>query len=303
MPKHHFLEYDPKSTHDPRAPFAVLPIPYERSVCYGRGTAKAPEAILGASMQMELFDDEFFSPPELRVQTLPAIPCRGLSTAKIFTRIRRTAESVLRPGRFLMSFGGEHSITSPLVAAARAVHGDISVLSLDAHLDLRDRYKNNPLSHACVLRRVMEMNVPVALAGIRSLCQEEYDFVKQHHLHVHWAREILAARNDRWIDTLVAGMKNKVYLSIDADVFDPSLMPGTGTPEPGGLAWQTVLNLLRRLCLKRTVIAADIVEVIPLPGAPLCEYTAAKLALKLMTYISKSAIVKSKAGLGLKPGG
>jgi len=294
---HHFLEYDAKNTHNPRAPFAVLPIPYERSVCYGRGTAKAPAAILDASIQTELFDDEFFCPQGLRVQTLPAIPCRGISAGKIFTRIRRTAESALHSGRFLMSLGGEHSITFPLVAAAQAVHKEISVLSLDAHLDLRDSYKNNRFSHACVFRRVMEINVPVAHVGIRSLCREEYDLVKRRHLNVHWAREILAAKSDQWIDTLAAGMKNKVYISIDADVLDPSIMPGTGTPEPGGLSWQTVLRILRRLCLKRTVIAADIVEVIPLPSTPLCEYAAAKLALKLMTYVSKSAIVKSGAEL------
>lgn len=287
MPKYHFLEYDASNTRNPRAPFAVLPIPYEHSVSYGRGTAKAPAAILKASIQTELFDDEFFCPPGLRVQTLPAISCRGTSAGKIFARIRRTAESVLHSGRFLMSFGGEHSITFPLVAAAKSVYNNISVLSLDAHLDLRDSYENNRFSHACVFRRVMELNVPVVHVGIRSLCREEYDLVKRRHLNVYWAREIIAANSNKWIDPLVAGMKKRVYISIDADVLDPAIMPGTGTPEPGGLSWQTVLMLLRCVALKRTVIAADIVEVIPLPPTPLCEYAAAKLALKLMTYCSK----------------
>jgi agmatinase len=186
-----------------------------------------------------------------------------------------------------MSFGGEHTVTFPLVAAARAVHKEICVLNLDAHLDLRDSYYANRFSHACVFRRVMEMNVPVIHAGIRSLCQEEYDLVRRRRLNVYWAREILAANNYKWIDKLVAGMKKKVYISIDSDVLDTSVMPGTGTPEPGGLSWQTVLLLLRRICLKRTVVAADIVEVIPLAGTPACEYTAAKLAMKLMTYIRK----------------
>ena len=293
VPKYHFLEYDPENTLNPRSPFAVLPIPYEHSVSYGRGTAKAPAAILKASVQTELFDEEFFCPPGLRVQTLPAINCRGKNTGEIFARIRRAAEAVLRSGRFLMSLGGEHSITFPLVAAARAVHREISVLSLDAHLDLRDNYKNNRFSHACVFRRIMEINAPAAHVGIRSLCREEHDLAQRHRLKVCWAREILAARGEGWIDALIAGMKKKVYISIDADVFDPSIMPGTGTPEPGGLSWQTVLALLRRICLKRTVIAADIVEVIPLPDTPVCEYTAAKLALKLITYVSKSADMKS----------
>jgi agmatinase len=139
----------------------------------------------------------------------------------------------------------------------------------------------------------METGVPVVHAGIRSLCREEYDLVQRRRLKIHWAREIIADKNEKWMDQLAAALKKKVYLSIDADVLDPSVMPGTGTPEPGGLAWWTLLRLLRRLCQERTIIAADIVEVVPLAGTPLCEYTAAKLALKLMTYVSKSAIVRS----------
>jgi len=286
MANYHFLEYDAENTHNPRAPYAVFPIPFERTVSFGHGTSKAPTAILKASMQAELFDDEFFCAPGLKVQTLPAADCHG-STAAVFNRIRRRAETILNAGRFLMSFGGEHSLTIPLVAAAKSACGDISVLNLDSHLDLRDTFRNSRFSHACVFRRVMELGVPVVHAGIRSLCREEYELVKQNHLNVYWARDILAAKNDKWIKEIIRRLKKKVYISIDADVLDPSIMPGTGTPEPGGLAWQTVLRLLRQVCLEKKVIAADIVEVIPLPNAPLCEYVAAKLALKLMTYCRK----------------
>ena len=289
--KYHFLEYDAENTRNPRAPYAVFPIPFERTVSFGRGTSQAPTAILKASMQAELFDEEFFCAPGLKVQTLPAADCRGSTTA-VFNRIRRRAESILKAGRFLMSFGGEHSLTIPLVAAAKSACGDISVLNLDSHLDLRDSFRGSRFSHACVFRRIMEMNIPVTHAGTRSLCREEYEFVKRNHLNVYWARDILAAKNDKWIGEIIRRLRKKVYISIDADALDPSIMPGTGTPEPGGLAWQTVLRLLHQVCLERKVIAADIVEVIPLPNTPLCEYVAAKLALKLMTYISKSAIVK-----------
>jgi len=286
MVKYHFLEYDAENTRNPRAPYVVFPIPFERTVSFGRGTAKAPAAILKASMQIELFDEEFVCSRELKVQTLPAADCRG-STAAVFDRIRRRAETILNAGRFLMSFGGEHSLTIPLVAAAKSACGDISVLNLDSHLDLRDNFRNSHFSHACVFRRVMEMNIPVIHAGTRSLCREEYELVKRNHLNVYWARDILAAKNDKWIKEIIRRLNKKVYISIDADVLDPSIMPGTGTPEPGGLAWQTVLRLLRQVCLERKVIAADIVEVIPLPNTPLCEYVAAKLALKLMTYCRK----------------
>jgi len=283
--KHQFLA-EPVHTPGPDAPFAVLPVPFERTVSFGRGTAKAPAAILDASVQAELFDDEFFRPLEFKVQTLPAIDCRG-ATEAVFGRIRRRAESVLRAGRFLMSFGGEHSITVPLVAAAKAVHSDICVLNLDSHLDMRDSFRGSRFSHACVFRRVMELNVPVAHAGIRSLCLEEYDLCRKRKVRVFWARRILAEKNDRWMDALLKRLKKKVYISIDIDCLDVALMPGTGTPEPGGLAWQTVLKLLRRIAAERKVVGADIVEVIPMPGAPACEYVAAKLAIKLMTYLSR----------------
>jgi len=283
---YHFLA-DPAGTRNPRAPFAVLPIPCERSVSFGPGTSKAPAAILKASVQTELFDEEFLAPHYLKVQTLPAINCRSASNAVIFKRIKRVAEKVLRQGRFLMSLGGDHSITFPLVAAAQSVYKDISVLNLDSHLDLRHSFRGNRYSHACVFHRLMEMNVPVIHAGIRSLCQEEFDLIKKHRIPVFWARSILSAPNHRWIGQIVQHLARHVYLSIDADVFDPAVMPGTGTPEPGGLSWFAVLQILRRVCSERKVIAADIVEVIPLPKTPLCEYVAAKLALKLMTYCSR----------------
>jgi agmatinase len=287
MPKYHFLECGINSARDPRAPYAVLPIPYERTVCFGRGTAKAPGAILKASLQMESFDEEFFRPLGLRVQTLPAIKCRGTGVKTVFSRIRNAAEAVMMNNRFLMSLGGEHSITVPLAEAARSVHGkDICVLNLDSHLDLRDCFNNSLFSHGCVFRRIMDMHIPVIHAGIRSLCREEYDLVRRNHLDVFWARDIHSTKNDNWIRAIVRRLKKKVYLSIDIDVLDPSIMPGTGTPEPGGLAWHTVLKLLRQVCLARKVVAADIVEVIPLPDIPVCEYVAAKLALKVMTYCS-----------------
>lgn len=281
--KYHFLAA-PASTRDPRAPFAVLPIPLERTVSFGRGTAKAPRAILKASLQAELFDEEFFCSPGLKVRTLPAIACRG-PTGAVFRRIRRAAQPVFGAGKFLMALGGEHSLTVPLVAAARSFHKDLSVLNLDSHLDLRDRFRGSRFSHACVFRRIMEMNVPVVHAGIRSLCREEYALCRKQGVKVFWAREILADRNDQWMGRLLKQLKKTVYISIDIDGLDPALMPGTGTPEPGGLGWYTVLRLLRRVCAERRVVGADIVEVVPLPATPLCEYVAAKLALKLMTYI------------------
>lgn len=289
MPQNCFLECVPGSARNPGAPCAVLPIPYERTVSFGRGTARAPAAILAASRQTETFDEEFFRPYRLGIQTLPAVNCRGADTAAIYNRIRAAARAVLEKNRFLMALGGEHSVTVPLVDAARAVHGNnFCVLNLDSHLDLRDSFRGRRDSHACVFRRVMDLGIPVVHAGIRSVCREEYELIRRRKIDVFWARDILASASDRWIGQIIRRLKRRVYLSIDIDAFDPSVVPGTGTPEPGGLAWYPVLRLLRRLGRARKVFAADIVEVAPIPATPVCEYAAAKLALKLMHYALKS---------------
>ena len=280
----HFLEYDPVYVHNPRAPYAVLPAPYERTVSFGRGTERAPAAILAASVHIESFDEELFRPLSLGVQTLPAVACRRGTDRQVLKTIQHAAAAVMQRRQFLLTLGGEHTITFPLVAAAKAMHGDLTVLHFDAHLDLRDRYTQTPLSHGCVMRRVMELGVPIVSVGIRSVCAEEYHLIKQHRLPVFWARDIVQARSEAWMKAVLARLGKQVYISIDIDCLDPSLMPGTGTPEPGGLSWYTLSGLLRRVCAARRVVAADLVEVAPVPGTPACEYIAARLAAKLMLY-------------------
>ena len=280
----HFLEYDPAWAHNARAPYAVLPVPYERTVSFGRGTRRAPAAILEASRHIEPFDDELFLPLGLGVQTLPAINCRSGTDRQVLAVIQRAATAVMQRRQFLMTLGGEHTITFPLVAAAKAVYGNLTVLHFDAHLDLRDQYTGTPLSHGCVMRRVMELGVPIVSVGIRSICAEEYRLVKQQRLPVFWARDIVQAKNNSWIKAVLARLGQYVYISIDIDGLDPALVPGTGTPEPGGLNWYALTGLLRQVCATRRVMAADLVEVAPIPGTPSCEYTAARLATKLMLY-------------------
>ncbi len=280
----HFLEYDPASVNNPEAPYAVLPVPYERTVSFGRGTANAPRAILDASREIERFDEELRRAPGLRVQTLPEIECRRRLEEPTLAAIRAAAGFVLGRRRFLLALGGEHTITAPLVAAAQSAWEELSVLHLDAHLDLRDEFRGSRLSHACVMRRVMDLGVPIVHVGIRSLCEEEDRLVGKRGLSVFWARDIAAAGNDSWMEQVVARLTKRVYVSLDADGLDPAVMPGTGTPEPGGLSWYAVTGLLRRVCAARAVVAADLVEVAPIPGTPVCEYTAARLAAKLLTY-------------------
>ncbi|MBI2437904.1 MAG: agmatinase [Lentisphaerae bacterium] len=280
----HFLSDDPVGARNKRAPYAVLPVPYERTVSFGRGTARAPAAILKASRHIEAFDEELLQPLGLRVQTLRAIPCQRGRDEQVLENIRRCAAAVLQRGQFLMTLGGEHTITLPLVRAARAVYGELTVLHCDAHLDLRDNFTNTRLSHGCVMRRVLELGVPIVSVGIRSVCAEEYRLIQRRRLSVFWARAILQARSAAWMDSVLARLGKRVYLTIDADCLDPSVMPGTGTPEPGGLSWYVLTKLLRRVCAARKVVAADLVEVAPIPGTGVCEYTAARLATKVMLY-------------------
>ncbi len=280
----HFLEYDPIYSHNPRAPYVVLPAPYERTVSFGRGTACAPDAIIEASTHIEPFDEELFQPLDLGVQTLPDADCRRGTDLQALEAIRRAAATAMQRGQFLLTLGGEHTITAPLVAAAKARHGNLTVLHFDAHLDLRDIYTGTRLSHGCVMRRIMELGAPIVSVGIRSVCAEEYQLVKRHKLPVFWARNIVQARSENWIKDVLALLGKKVYISFDIDCLDPSVMPGTGTPEPGGLGWYPVCRLLRRVCALRQVVAADLVEVAPVPGTPACEYTAARLATKIMLY-------------------
>lgn len=282
----HFLEYNRAATRNPNAPYAVLPVPYERSVSFGRGTARAPSAILKASVQLELFDEELKVPLDLDVQTLPAIPCRTGTTRHVFRLIECAARKVLEAGRFLMTFGGEHSITMPLVAATqKIIANDLCVLHLDAHLDLRKKYKSSKFSHACVMRRILdELGVPIVSVGIRSLCREEYELVKTRRIPVIWAHDIAVAPKKAWMDDIVAQLGKNVYITVDVDCLDPAVIPGTGTPEPGGLMWRELTGLLRRVCAARRIIAADIVELAPVPGITTNEYIAARLAAKLMLY-------------------
>lgn len=280
----YFLENGAAFTQDLGAPYVVLPAPYERTVSFGRGAGAAPAAILDASAQLELFDEELFLEPQLAVRTLPAPDCQAGGEAAVLARIGQAAAPELDAGRFLLALGGEHAITAPLVAAAARAHPGLTVLHLDAHLDLRDQYHGNPLSHACVMRRVLEMDISVVHAGIRSLCAEEYNLVNDRHLPVFWWHDLAADRGDDWLDQIIGRLGRRVYVSLDVDVLDPGLMPGTGTPEPGGLSWLAVTRLLRQVCRQRVVVAADIVETAPVPGMVVAEYTAARLAAKLLTY-------------------
>jgi agmatinase len=196
--------------------------------------------------------------------------------------IYKAASKVVRDGKFLLGLGGEHSITSALIRATMAKHKKLSVLQFDAHLDLRNEYEGTPYSHASVMRRVHDYGCKIVPVGIRNLSREENAFLKKSRIAPITARR--CHLDDDWIDEVLNALGDKVYVTVDIDGFDPAYAPGTGTPEPGGLDWYQISSLLCLVAAEKTIVGADIVEVLPIPGQSVTEFLAARLAYKLICY-------------------
>ncbi len=282
VPLDNFLDLPDEFSDPTTARYIVLPVPYGGTVTFGRGTADGPEAIIAASHQVELFDEELLGEfYRAGIATLePVAPSD--TPAEQMARVRKMAEPYVWAGKFLLTLGGEHSITAPLVEAAAGHYGEISVLQIDAHADLRDTYNGTKHSHACVMRRILETTGRVAQVGIRSFSQEEYDAFPGRV--ADFITPKMAAGDSDWMERVLALLGDKVYLTVDIDGFDLSEAPGTGTPEPGGLTWRQVTGLIRRVAAERSIVAADVVEVSPIPGSRVTEFLAARLAYKIIAY-------------------
>lgn len=285
LPTTFFCLEEPESRYD-TARAAILPLPFERTTSFGKGTVDGPAAILRASQALELYDEELDTEPcSMGVATLPPFLPEAHDLEAALGEIRAESRRHLEAGKFLVALGGEHSVTSALAFAARDVHGDIGVVQLDAHADLRDSFEGTPWSHASVLRRIVEENLPTLGVGIRSLSRSEADLIRQRELPVLWGHELTAPDLlDRFRARLDA-LPGRVYLTFDLDFLDPSLVPATGTPEPGGATWYPTLALLRELFRRKEVVAMDVVELAPIGGQPASDFLAAKLAYKCLGYL------------------
>ena len=268
------------------ARFVVLPIPYEKTTTYGKGTENGPAAVLEASEQVELYDEElggeFF---HSGIATMPRRDfCHIQSVADCMEIIYKDARNLLEKGKRLVAIGGEHSITPPLVRALLEHFPDLTVLQLDAHADLRESYENSRFNHACAMARVREL-APHVGVGIRSLSREEAERIAREKLPIFFAHQM--RENPRWQEEVFSRLGTRVYLTIDADFFDPAVIPGTGTPEPGGFGWRETLSFLKKLFQSKKVVGVDLVEVAPIPGQHVTEFTAARLIYKIMAYWEK----------------
>lgn len=267
-----------------KARFAVLPIPYDSTVSFLPGTRLGPRAIIAASQQVELYDHELGREfTSAGVATLPPMVPNVAGPQAMHEDIFNAAKPIVRAGKFLLSLGGEHSISSGLVRAVRMRYKGLSVLQIDAHADLRDEYEGSAYSHASVMRRIHDMGVKLVGVGIRNYSAEEARFMKRTGIKPITA--VQCHTSDDWIDQILQDLTDHVYVSIDIDGFDPAYAPGTGTPEPGGLDWFDVTTLLQNVAMEKTIVAADIVEVMPVPGQVVTEFLAAKLAYKLIGYV------------------
>lgn len=266
--------------------YLILPIPYEGTVCFLSGTAKGPDAVLSVSDQMEYFDEELLIDfTQHGIATLPPILSANTPEEE-FDRIYSTVKryDFFRTGRFPIILGGEHSITPPIIRAATEIYEDLSVLQFDAHADLRDSYTGSRYSHASAMRRVLDWTPHLVQVGIRSFSEEEYRDYPERIRHI-LTPGMLAENITEYCCRILCGLTEHVYITIDVDVFDPSIAPGTGTPEPGGLDWRQVTGVLRTICTTKKVVGADIVETVPLGGGNvITEFLAARLVSKIIAY-------------------
>jgi agmatinase len=273
----------------------ILPIPYEATTTYRKGCKHGPDAILEASNQLEAYDEELKREicSEVGIHTLsPVADSRLESFISAEEMLKVTTETVSRligDNKFVIALGGEHSITAPVVKAYQQNFSEpFTVIQIDAHGDLRHEYQGSIHNHACVMRRVLDMGLPILPVGIRSICKEEALLIEEKQIPVIWARDI-ATQSD-WIDKAIAQIyTNRVFITIDLDGIDPSLMVGVGTPEPGGLSWYGLLNFLRRVFQTHQVIGCDVMELAPIVDSVVSEFVAAKLVYKLIGYLADRA--------------
>lgn len=256
-----------------RSKFVILPVPYISTTYWKSGAKEGPQALIEASRHIELYDIETKKDPSKEgIFTLePLLPSKN-SPKETMDLIKGVVSQILKDGKFPLMVGGEHSITFGAVEAFKENFSDFSVLQIDAHTDLRDEFEGTKYHHACVMKRIKDLGIPITQVGIRSTSEGE-DKVE----NVFFAPEIP-------IEKIISTLKEKVYLTFDLDAFDISIMPSTGTPEPGGIGWYEALNLIKEVAKAKKIIGADVVELDPIPGMHAPNFLAAKLVYKIICY-------------------
>lgn len=263
----------------------VVPFGLEASVTYAPGTRNGPEAIIAASPMLDMFDEDFRREVhrDYGIATLEPFEVPA-SIPEALNQLEDIVETLLEQGKFPLTLGGEHSLTAGAIRPFARRYPDLMVLQIDAHADLRDGYQGEHYSHAAAMRRVLDhAHVGLVTVGVRSICTEEFEFLEANRSRIamHWGRD----RRGWRIEDIVAPLKGKpVYVTFDLDGLDPSVLPATGTPVPGGLLWDEAIDILDAAARAGTIVGADVVELSPREGSYVSDFTAAKLAHKIMAF-------------------
>lgn len=267
--------------------FVIQQVPYEHTSSYLEGSAKGPGAIVEASHFVEFYDEEIDREAfrDGGIATLPALDFQGKVDAEAIELIEKATDYLINDGKFVISLGAEHTVTLGFVKSHMKKYGNISVLQIDAHSDLRQSYHGNIYSHAAVMARVHDLGLNLVQIGIRAQCKEEAELIKSSsNIHTFYAHQVRS--NPNWMDDAIACLGDTVYITIDADGFDPAVVPCVGTAEPNGLYWDETVRFLRKVVASRKVVGFDVVEIAPQEGQILSEYTCAKLVYKIIGMLT-----------------
>lgn len=264
----------------------IQSLPYEYTSSYKSGSAAGPQAIIDSSAYVELYDEELDQETYRKVGicTLKPLEFEKKVDEKAVNLITKETRRLLNDDKFVVSLGAEHTVTFGIFRAFQEKFENLSILQIDAHSDLRMEYHGNPYSHASVMARIYETGAKIAQVGIRAQCIEEAELIKSSKsiktVYAHQLRN-----NATWQDEILKHLTKDVYITIDADGFDPSVIPNVGTAEPGGMQWYETLEFLKKVASKKNVVGFDVVEVAPQKGSIISEYTLAKLVYRLLGYI------------------
>lgn len=263
---------------------AIIPVPFEKHTTGLSGTAQAPEAIIQASDIIETFDEQRgIELGTLGIATLEALDVAHCSSQEALEACRQAVAAVVKDGKFPVTLGGEHTITAGCVQGLSETLGEkVTLVQIDAHSDLRSSYLDTPYSHACAMRLSLPHIKQLVQVGIRAICEEEWEFVKQQGDFIQ--RHVAGTEPFDQVLKQLAALRGPVYLTVDMDGLDPSLVPGVGTPEPGGLSWEQTEAVVRTLCANTTLVGADIVEMMPLAGQRHSEVICAKLLWRILSH-------------------
>lgn len=288
-PGENFMALERAHSHPDDASVIVIPVPFEQTSSFGLGSSGGPEAIITASHEVELFDAALgFEPFQAvgGIATLAAMDLDGLDGERVSQRLCAEVSEWLERGKFVVTLGGEHTSIVGAVRAHCEACNDLTVLQFDAHSDLRPDYLGTRWNHACAVARILDFHDSVVQVGIRSQDKAEREVASAKGLPVFYAHAIHhdAEQGHDWVQPILDATRQNVYITFDCDVLDPSVIPATGTPEPGGLTWLQVDKLLKRLCAARNVVGLDVNELAPIEGINYPQFTIAKLIYRFIGY-------------------